>query len=42
MDIEEGKEIQVLRHEEVPGYRTAFYVVFAVAVIYFWAIISYG
>ncbi|WKZ32890.1 MAG: hypothetical protein QY316_00345 [Thermodesulfobacteriota bacterium] len=42
MKSEEGKEIQVLQHDEVPGYRTAFYIVFAVAVIYFWAIISYG
>lgn len=30
----EKEELQELSHEAVPGYRTAFYVVMAVATIY--------
>jgi cell division protein FtsL len=30
----EKEELQVLKHEEVPGYRSVFYIVMAVAVIY--------
>lgn len=32
----------VLRHDEAPGYRTAFYIVFAVALAYLWVILSHG
>jgi hypothetical protein len=33
-DIEMKEELQELRHEAVPGYRTAFYIVVAVATLY--------
>lgn len=31
---ENDKEIMELAHEPVPGYRTAFYVIFALSLIY--------
>ncbi|MBI5213435.1 MAG: hypothetical protein HY957_08700 [Nitrospirae bacterium] len=31
---EEKKEIMELSHEPVPGYRTAFYIVFLLGVLY--------
>jgi hypothetical protein len=31
---EEKEELQELRHEAVPGYRTAFFIVMAVATLY--------
>jgi hypothetical protein len=35
---EEKEELQELLHEAVPGYRTAFYIVMAVAIFYLAAI----
>ena len=35
-----GEEYEVLDHDEVPGYRTAFHIILAVAVIYFIYIFS--
>lgn len=31
---ESDKEIMVLAHTPVPGYRTAFYIIFAISLIY--------
>lgn len=30
-----NEKFEVLEHEEVPGYKTVFYIVLSVAVIYF-------
>jgi hypothetical protein len=32
---EEREELKELKHEAVPGYRTIFYIVMAVATLYF-------
>lgn len=32
--MEENQEKMILEHEPVPGYRTAFYIVLAVGVLY--------
>ncbi|MFU8818634.1 MAG: hypothetical protein ACNA74_02790 [Desulfurivibrio sp.] len=39
---EQGEELMVLQHEAVPGYRTAFYVVFAIGLLYLLYIIIAG
>lgn len=30
-----GEEFEILDHAEVPGFRTAFYIIICVAVVYF-------
>lgn len=39
---EHDEEVMELRHDAVPGYRPAFYVVFAVTVIYLIFVMVYG
>jgi hypothetical protein len=34
MERKEGEEIKELRHDAVPGYRPAFYIVFALSLAY--------
>jgi hypothetical protein len=36
-----GEEFEVLDHDEVPGFRTAFHIIISVAVIYFIFIFSH-
>ncbi len=36
-----GEEFEVLEHDEVPGFRTAFHIIISVAVIYFIYIFSH-
>lgn len=36
-----GEEFEVLEHDEVPGFRTAFHIIICVAVIYFIYIFSH-
>ncbi|MCG8633740.1 MAG: hypothetical protein MI863_07935 [Desulfobacterales bacterium] len=35
-----GEEYEILDHDEVPGFRTAFHIIITVAVIYFIYIFS--
>ena len=39
---ENDKEIMVLGHEPVPGYRPAFYIIFAISLIYLTIIFIMG
>ncbi len=36
-----GEEFEVLDHDEVPGFKTAFHIIISVAVIYFIYIFSH-
>jgi hypothetical protein len=36
-----GEEFEILVHDEVPGFRTAFHIIICVAVIYFIYIFSH-
>lgn len=38
----ESEEIMELRHEPVPGYKTAFYIIFAIGVLYLGAVFLFG
>ena len=39
---EHDKEIMELAHEPVPGYRAAFYIIFAISLIYLAVIFIHG
>ena len=39
---EENKEIMELGHDPVPGYRPAFYIIFAISLIYLAIIFIFG
>jgi len=36
-----GQEFEILDHDEVPGFRTAFYIIITFAVVYFIYIFSH-
>lgn len=42
MHTEEGGELTELKHEAEPGYRTVFFVLIIVAVLYLGAIFYFG
>lgn len=42
MNTDSNDEKMILKHEPVPPYRTVFYIVFAIGIIYLTAIIMLG
>ncbi|GAB5046236.1 hypothetical protein [Thermodesulfovibrio sp. TK110] len=42
MNLNENEEKMILKHDPIPPYRTVFYIVFAIGVIYLAIIIILG